>query len=94
MILSRLFRRNKSHTGNVKPRSHLTDTPSMTHADATNPSRSAEIPHEKIAQRAYELWCSRGKPSGSEREDWFAAIAQLRLEFQHVDDGSSPRKPR
>ncbi len=34
--------------------------------------------HEDIAALAFELWQSRGCPSGSSDEDWFRASEQLR----------------
>ena len=33
--------------------------------------------HEEIAQRAYEIWEQRGRPSGSREEDWFRAESEL-----------------
>jgi hypothetical protein len=40
---------------------------------------SQQIPREKIAMRAYEKWCQRGRPcDGSDRQDWLAAEAELR----------------
>ena len=34
---------------------------------------------EKIAMRAYEKWCQRGRPcDGSDRQDWLAAEQELR----------------
>lgn len=40
-----------------------------------------QIPHEKIAQRAYEKWVKRGRPQGSDRQDWMEAEAELRAEM-------------
>jgi Protein of unknown function (DUF2934) len=39
------------------------------------------VPHEKIAMRAYEKWCKRGCPPGTEKQDWFEAEAELRMEY-------------
>jgi hypothetical protein len=36
-----------------------------------------EIPQEDIALRAYQIWQSRGCPSGDGSQDWQAAKAQL-----------------
>jgi hypothetical protein len=33
--------------------------------------------HEEIALRAYQLWEERGKPYGSDEEDWHLAERQL-----------------
>jgi hypothetical protein len=34
--------------------------------------------HEDIAALAHKLWEARGRPKGSEQEDWFHALEQLR----------------
>ncbi len=34
--------------------------------------------HEQIAVRAHQLWEDRGRPAGTDREDWFEAERQLR----------------
>ena len=39
------------------------------------------VPHEKIAMRAYEKWCHRGCPAGTDQQDWFDAEAELRAEI-------------
>jgi hypothetical protein len=39
-----------------------------------------KIPHEKIAMRAYEKWCKRGQPHGTDKQDWMEAEAELRAE--------------
>jgi hypothetical protein len=44
----------------------------------------AHIPpltHEQIAQRAHEIWQSRGCPWGDEDKYWFEAEKQLRQEL-------------
>jgi len=33
--------------------------------------------HEAIAMRAYELWQERGRPEGSQEEDWFRSQDEL-----------------
>ena len=33
----------------------------------------ALVPHDKIAELAYDLWFKRGCPVGSDLADWFAA---------------------
>jgi monoterpene epsilon-lactone hydrolase len=42
---------------------------------ARRPSR------EEIAQRAYQLWEERGRPHGSDEEDWHRAERELRRQF-------------
>jgi hypothetical protein len=59
------------------PRITPTPTPStqkpMGHTTASAP------PREKIAMRAYEKWCQRGRPcDGSDKMDWLAAEQELR----------------
>ena len=36
-----------------------------------------DVPQEKIARRAYEIWQARGCPPGDGSEDWRAAEAEL-----------------
>jgi hypothetical protein len=59
-------------------------TPPMTPANAP-----VKVPHEKIAMRAYEKWCKRGKPLGTDKQDWMEAEAELRAEMMR--SGSSRR---
>ena len=51
---------------------------------ATPPSapttHNAQVPREKIATRAYEKWVKRGKPSGTDMQDWMEAEAELAAE--------------
>jgi len=42
------------------------------------PEPPPAILEEEIAQRAYALWESRGKPIGSPEEDWQKATEELR----------------
>jgi len=46
----------------------------------TMPQQHDSIPHDKIAMRAYEKWCKRGRPHGTEKQDWAEAEAELRAE--------------
>lgn len=39
-----------------------------------------KITHEKITQRAFEIWERQGKPEGREQEHWFRAEEELRKE--------------
>jgi hypothetical protein len=36
-----------------------------------------QIPHERIAMRAYEKWMKRGCPQGTAFQDWVEAEAEL-----------------
>jgi hypothetical protein len=42
---------------------------------------TTKVPHDKIAARAYEKWCKRGCPHGSDMRDWLEAEAELRAEL-------------
>jgi hypothetical protein len=55
----------------------------------------ADIPHDKIAARAYEIWVRKGKPHGQDFQNWTEAEAELRAEFAaDPNPGPLPRKPR
>ncbi|HEY7327725.1 MAG TPA: DUF2934 domain-containing protein [Gemmataceae bacterium] len=45
---------------------------------------SPKIPHEKIAMRAYEKWIKRGRPQGSEMQDWLEAEMELKAEMSRT----------
>jgi len=56
-------------------------------ATAAEPSASSQpisgqdgqaVSQEQVAVLAYEIWLSRGKPEGTDQEDWFEAEGQLR----------------
>jgi hypothetical protein len=49
---------------------------------STTTTSADSIPHEKIAMRAYEKWCKRGRPHGTEKQDWLEAEAELRAEMK------------
>jgi hypothetical protein len=58
---------------------------------STTPT-TAKIPHEKIAQRAYDKWVKRGRPTGTEVQDWLEAEAELRAENARM--GTAPFQRR
>ena len=66
-----------------------------TEAPLPAPATPADIPHDKIVARAYEIWVRKGKPHGQDFENWTEAEAELRAEFA-ADPGGEPlpRKPR
>jgi hypothetical protein len=53
---------------------------------------SVKLPHEKIAMRAFEKWCKRGRPHGTEKQDWLEAEAELRAEMNRT--GNVPATQR
>jgi hypothetical protein len=55
-------------------------------------SNTIKVPHDKIAMRAYEKWCKRGRPHGTDRQDWTDAEAELRGEM--LRGGSTPTPNR
>lgn len=42
------------------------------------------IPQEKIAMLAYEKWVQRGRPQGTEMQDWLDAEKELKAELSRV----------
>jgi hypothetical protein len=47
---------------------------------------------ELLALRAYENWEARGRPAGTDREDWFEAERELRVVVQASSPGDGPEK--
>jgi len=52
-------------------------------------SPTEQIPHEKIAMRAYEKWLKRGCPQGCGQQDWLEAECELREERKR---GTTPAR--
>jgi hypothetical protein len=48
---------------------------------STPSAPQAHIPHDKIAMRAYEKWVKRGRPHGTDKQDWLEAELELRSEY-------------
>ena len=48
---------------------------------APTTSSTAKIPHDKIAMRAYEKWCQRGRPQGADVQCWLEAERELQAEY-------------
>ena len=40
-----------------------------------------KIPHDKIQMRAYEKWLKKGRPHGSDVQNWLEAEAELKAEI-------------
>jgi hypothetical protein len=51
-----------------------------------------KVPHDKIAQRAYEKWCKRGRPIGNPEQDWLEAERELMQEVGRTQ-GTPPLPP-
>jgi hypothetical protein len=43
-----------------------------------------KVPHDKIAMRAYEKWIKRGRPQGTEMQDWIEAENELKSEMMRT----------
>jgi hypothetical protein len=58
----------------------------MATATSTSQQQGAtlSIPREKIAMRAYEKWCKRGRPNGTDKQDWTEAEIELRAEMSRA----------
>jgi hypothetical protein len=52
-------------------------TDSVSSVNPTKPKRAVPSP-ALIAQKAYEIWLSRGQEPGCEQKHWFEAEQQLR----------------
>jgi hypothetical protein len=55
----------------------------------TGTSAALKIPHDKIAMRAYEKWCKRGRPNGTDKQDWIEAEVELRAELTRSQGSSA-----
>jgi len=53
-----------------------------------------KVPHDKIAMRAYEKWVKKGRPLGSNEQDWFEAEAELKSEFSRGTSNPSQTNQR
>ncbi len=49
-------------------------------AQPASPVTTAKVPHDRIAMRAYEKWVQRGRPQGTDMQDWTEAEAELMKE--------------
>jgi hypothetical protein len=58
----------------------------------TSTTPSTKVAHEKIAMRAYEKWCKKGRPHGTDKQDWLEAEAELKSEMMR--GGSMPSTTR
>jgi hypothetical protein len=45
---------------------------------AATPPAGGAVPHEKIAERAYQIWQASGRRDGHDQEHWFQAERELR----------------
>ena len=40
--------------------------------------------HEQITRRAFQIWQEKGRPIGTEQQDWAAAERELQREREHA----------
>jgi hypothetical protein len=48
--------------------------------DRTSAIELSPITHEKISQRAWSIWMSKGCPSGQDEMHWYQAEQELRMQ--------------
>ena len=48
--------------------------------------------HDKIAMRAYEKWCKRGCPHGTDKQDWYDAETEVRMEQARQGGATTTRR--
>jgi hypothetical protein len=69
---------NQAKPSPVTQPSHAGMSSTMTH---TGQGNQPQIPHDRIAKRAYEKWCQRGCKHGTHQQDWYEAEAEIRAEM-------------
>jgi hypothetical protein len=69
-----------------------TSTPSAQPMQQSQQQQQSDgIQHDKIAMRAYEKWCKRGRQHGTDKQDWMEAERELREELRRTA-GSTPQR--
>ena len=53
----------------------------VTTPQAAPTSSAVKVPYDKIAMRAYEKWCQRGRPQGADVQCWLEAERELQAEY-------------
>jgi hypothetical protein len=56
-------------------------------SSTSQPVTKCNVPHDKIAMRAYEKWCQRGRPQGTNEQDWLEAERELQAEATKMPVG-------
>ncbi len=83
----------------TQPKSTVTPPANGPTCEATPTTRSTssaalELPHDKITQRAYEIWIRKGRPEGQCAQNWKEAEAELRAELTGRAPEPLPNRPR
>jgi hypothetical protein len=58
----------------------------------TTTTSTVQVPHDKIAMRAYEKWVKKGRPQGTDLQDWVEAEAELKAEHTRTSGSHFARK--
>jgi hypothetical protein len=53
---------------------------------------TVHISHDKIAMRAYEKWVKKGRPHGTDVQDWMEAEAELKAEGTRTSGSYAGRR--
>lgn len=61
--------------------SRATMTPPMPQTTPTKPAHAGHPTYDQIAKRAYEKWLKRGRPEGTQTQDWLEAEMELKREM-------------
>jgi hypothetical protein len=87
--IARLLFKEVQHMSRVvpSPTGHPTSS-----SPSSTPSTPVKIPHDKIAMRAYEKWVKRGRPHGTDQQDWAEAEAELKAEHARMSGSPAGRR--
>src|SRR5258708_36296622 len=72
----------------------LVARPANTPAPVMPAHTTASLPYEKIAARAYEKWVKRGRPHGTDKQDWIEAEAELKAEVSKTSGATATSRGR
>lgn len=61
--------------------SRATMTPQAPQAMPNKQAQTGQPTYDQIAKRAYEKWLKRGRPQGTQMQDWFEAEQELKKEM-------------
>jgi hypothetical protein len=81
-------------TGNFFKEGHFMSrvaTP-QTAKPSTPTTTGPQVPHDKIAMRAYEKWVKKGCPQGTDQQDWMEAEAELKAEYARTPGGQGMKR--
>jgi len=58
----------------------------------SQPATPVKVAHDKIAMRAYEKWVKRGRPQGTQVQDWIEAETELQAEQARTTGSTNYRR--